>query len=231
MQNEKIRRNIEEVDAIQEFLVNGSLPKKYFIKKGFRSIIEDPFLTFYKYMSGPLGFKMRQIYYKKKMRFLGKNVLIDPDVSLSLNKSISIDDFSRIAKGAQLYSPEGYIKIGKRCHIANFILGHGGIEIGNCVGSAGIILSVTETSYGGARMAGPMIPLEQRNLRYGKVIIEDDAYIGHFSIIMPGVTVGEGAVIGPHSLVVKNVKPWSVVMGSPAVEISKRERVRYPKFD
>ena len=53
-------------------------------------------------------------------------------------------------------------------------------------------------------MSGPMVPTEQRNLRYGKVTIEDDAFIGQYSIVMPGVTIGEGAVIGPHSLVVKN---------------------------
>lgn len=225
------KRDNNEKTSINDFLISGRLPFKFYIKRGLRSIFEDPLLTIIKYMEGPLGFKIRQLYYKNKMRYLGNNVLFDPDVSLSLNRSISIGDLSRIADGAQLYSPEGYIKIGKRCHIANRILGHGGVEIGNCVASVGIILSVTDTSYGGARMAGPMIPAEQRNLRYGKVTIEDDAFIGQYSIVMPGVTIGEGAVIGPHSLVIKNVKPWTVVMGSPAEEVSEREKVRFPKFD
>jgi len=79
-------------------------------------------------------------------------------------------------------------------------------------------------------MVGPMVPSEQRNLRYGKIIIEDDAFIGQYSIIMPGITIGEGAVVGPHSLVVKNVKPWTVVIGNPAREIGEREKVRFPKF-
>ena len=225
------KRNRNEQASINEFLLSGRLPMGFLMQRGLRSIFEDPLLTIIKYMDGPLGFKIRQVYYRNKMRYLGKNVLFDPDVSLSLNRAISIDDLSRIAKGAQLYSPEGYIRIGKRCHIANWILGHGGVEIGNCVASGGMILSVTDTSYGGARMAGPMIPAEQRNLRYGKVTIEDDAFIGQYSIVMPGVTIGEGAVVGPHSLVVKNVKPWTVVMGSPAEEISEREKVRFPKFD
>jgi len=47
---------------------------------------------------------------------------------------------------------------------------------------------------------------------------------------MPGITIGEGAVVGPHSLVVKNVKPWTVVIGNPAREIGEREKVRFPKF-
>ena len=197
------KRDNNEQASINEFLQSGRLPRRFLIKRGLRSILEDPLLTIIKYMEGPLGFKLRQAYYKNKMRYLGNNVLFDPDVSLSMNRSISIGDLSRIADGAQLYSPEGYIKIGKRCHIANRILGHGGVEIGNCVASVGIILSITDTSYGGARMSGPMVPTEQRNLRYGKVTIEDDAFIGQYSIVMPGVTIGEGAVIGPHSLVVK----------------------------
>ncbi len=225
------KRENNEQNAINCFLLSGRLPIKFLITRGLRSIFEDPLLMIIKYMDGPLGYKLRQVYYRSKLRYLGENVLIDPDVSLSLNRSISINDFSRIGKGAQLYAPEGYIRIGKRCHIGNWILGHGGVEIGDCVASGGMILSVTDTYYGGARMAGPMIPAEQRNLRYGKVTIEDDVFIGQYSIIMPGVTIGEGAVIGPHSLVIKNVKPWTVVQGSPAVEIFEREKVRFPKFD
>jgi len=220
----------EDTNIIDSFLTTGNLPLRYYMQTGLRSIIQDPILTFIKYLEGPVGYQLRQYYYKSKMGHLGKNVLIEPDVSMSRYRNIFIDDYSRLAKGAQLYAPIGYIRIGKRCHVGNWILGHGGVEIGNCVGSGGMILSVTDTDVGGARMAGPMVPSEQRNLRYGKIIIEDDAFIGQYSIIMPGITIGEGAVVGPHSLVVKNVKPWTVVIGNPAREIGEREKVRFPKF-
>jgi acetyltransferase-like isoleucine patch superfamily enzyme len=40
---------------------------------------------------------------------------------------------------------------------------------------------------------------------------------------MPGVQIGEGAVIGAQSVVTKNIEPWSVVAGHPAKFIRKRE--------
>ena len=51
---------------------------------------------------------------------------------------------------------------------------------------------------------------------FGKVCIEDWAYIGAGSIILPGVTIGEGALVAAGSVVTKSVKPYTVVGGNPA---------------
>ena len=51
---------------------------------------------------------------------------------------------------------------------------------------------------------------------FGKVKIEDWAYIGAFSQIMPGVTIGEGALVAAGSIVTKSVAPHTVVGGNPA---------------
>ena len=51
---------------------------------------------------------------------------------------------------------------------------------------------------------------------FGKVVIGDWAYIGAFSQIMPGVTIGEGALIAAGSVVTKSVAPHTVVGGNPA---------------
>lgn len=55
-------------------------------------------------------------------------------------------------------------------------------------------------------------------VRFGKVIIKEGAYIGAKCIIMPGVTIGKGAVVGAGSLVTKDVADNTIVMGSPAKE-------------
>lgn len=56
----------------------------------------------------------------------------------------------------------------------------------------------------------------------GDTIIGDGVWIGMRAMIMPGVTIGEGAVIAAGAIVTKNVEPYSVVGGNPAQEIKKR---------
>lgn len=51
---------------------------------------------------------------------------------------------------------------------------------------------------------------------FGKVVIEDWVYIGANSHIMPGVTIGEGALVAAGSIVTKSVPPHTVVGGNPA---------------
>lgn len=51
---------------------------------------------------------------------------------------------------------------------------------------------------------------------FGKIVIEDWAYIGSQSLIMPGVTIGEGALVAAGSVVTKSVAPRTVVGGNPA---------------
>lgn len=58
---------------------------------------------------------------------------------------------------------------------------------------------------------------------FGKVTIEDWAYIGSFSHIMPGVTIGEGALVAAGSVVTKSVPPHTVVAGNPARVICTTE--------
>jgi hypothetical protein len=48
------------------------------------------------------------------------------------------------------------------------------------------------------------------------VMIGNDVWIGHGAFIMPGVTIGDGAVIGAMSVVTKDVPPYGVVVGNPA---------------
>lgn len=59
------------------------------------------------------------------------------------------------------------------------------------------------------------------NVKKGKVVIKDKAWIGFNSIILKGVTVGEGAIIGAGSVVTKDVPDWTIVAGNPAKIIRK----------
>ena len=56
----------------------------------------------------------------------------------------------------------------------------------------------------------------------GFTIIESDVWIGDGAVIMPGITVGTGAVVGANSVVTKNLEPYGVYAGAPAKLIKKR---------
>ena len=53
------------------------------------------------------------------------------------------------------------------------------------------------------------------------IIIEDNVWIGFDSVVLSGVTIGEGAIVGARSVVRENVEPWTVVAGNPAVVIKR----------
>ncbi|WP_435254328.1 acyltransferase [Tenacibaculum sp. A30] len=55
------------------------------------------------------------------------------------------------------------------------------------------------------------------------IILQKGCSIGMGSIILPGVTVGEGAIVGAGSVVVKDVPDWTIVVGNPAKVVKKIE--------
>lgn len=65
-------------------------------------------------------------------------------------------------------------------------------------------------------MAGKQYPQK------GDIIVGNDVWIGYNATIMAGVTIGDGAIIATNSTVIKDVEPYSIVGGNPAIEIKKR---------
>lgn len=55
------------------------------------------------------------------------------------------------------------------------------------------------------------------------ITIGSNVWIAAKATILPGVTIGEGAVVGACAVVAKDVPPWSVVVGNPARVVKKRE--------
>lgn len=60
------------------------------------------------------------------------------------------------------------------------------------------------------------------SLKGASITIKNDCWIAAEAFIHPGVTIGEGAVVGARAVVVKDVPPWSVVAGNPARVVKQR---------
>ncbi len=56
----------------------------------------------------------------------------------------------------------------------------------------------------------------------GDTVIDNDVWLGYNASIMPGVKIGDGAIIATNSMVTKDVEPYTVVAGNPAKLIRKR---------
>lgn len=70
--------------------------------------------------------------------------------------------------------------------------------------------------------AGHDISSKVMELTYAPINIGANAWVAGWSIILPGVTIGEGAVVAAGAVVTKDVEPWTVVGGNPARVIKKR---------
>jgi len=95
------------------------------------------------------------------------------------------------------------------------------VEIGNNVLIASKVY-IADHSHGDTSLAHLSLPPVCRPLfSKGKVIIEDDVWIGEGAAILPGVVIGRGAIIGTNAVVTKDVDPYTVVGGVPARIIKK----------
>lgn len=158
---------------------------------------------------------------------IGKKVKIFEYAKIIKPEVIEIGDFSEIDDFSFIYGGKG-IKIGRYVHISRFVsvIGGGELILGDytVLADGARILTGTDTYHGGSRMS-TMAPIEQRNPKVSFIRIEKDAFVGTNSIVHPGVVIGEGAIIGSNSLVLKNIEPWTINVGSPCKVISKRPKV------
>ena len=67
-----------------------------------------------------------------------------------------------------------------------------------------------------------MEKIKEAYIAKGDTVIADGVWIGMRAMIMPGVNIGEGAVIAANSVITKDVEPYTIVGGNPAKVIKKR---------
>jgi acetyltransferase-like isoleucine patch superfamily enzyme len=75
-----------------------------------------------------------------------------------------------------------------------------------------------------------VMQVKHASFTFGKIVVEENARIGAYSIIMPGVSIGENSIIGANSVVTKDIPPNSIAHGAPAkvirkLNVSEREEV------
>jgi maltose O-acetyltransferase len=105
--------------------------------------------------------------------------------------------------------------VNRRCTLD----GRGGFRVGNNVSISPEVMLITSHHL----KDDPDFRVEDK-----PIVIEDYAWIGSRATVLPGVTIGKGAVVAAGAVVTKDVRAYSVVGGTPARVIGERPRdLRY----
>jgi acetyltransferase-like isoleucine patch superfamily enzyme len=139
---------------------------------------------------------------------------------ISFGDHIIIDDFVLLQGGAGL-------TIGNYVHIASFVslTGGGPCRIGHfaAIATGSRLLTGTDLA-DGSGLVGPQIPAEFRSVRRPGLEVGDLSFLGANCVVLPGITIGEGAVAGSGSLVLEDLEPWTINVGAPTRVLRSRPR-------
>jgi len=121
--------------------------------------------------------------------YIGPFNLIDDNLHLLMKRGSEIGNYNTI-KG------NGKVIMGQNAVISDYCS----------------ILTTVRSAYG---MMGEHAPPKFTDPTDADIYIMDDAYIGAYSVICPGVRIGEGAVIGAYSYIMKDVPPNTIIRFKP----------------
>ncbi len=141
---------------------------------------------------------------------------------ISIGDHVRIDDFAVITGGA-----DADVRVGSHVHIAAHaaVFGGGGVTIEDFVGVSGrvSIYSVTD-DYGGEWLTNPTVPSRFTCVIRQPVVLRRHVLVGAGSVVLPGVTLGEGCATGAMTLVNRDLDPWGIYVGVPARLLKPRSR-------
>jgi acetyltransferase-like isoleucine patch superfamily enzyme len=149
--------------------------------------------------------------------------------NIQFGTNIIIDDFAFVYALTSM-------KIGNYCHIACF---------SSVIGGADLVLDDFVAISHGARIltgtddfkdwgfGNSTVPEIYRNVTRKPIRVGKFCIVGANSVILPGVTIGEGAMFGANSVVTKDLEPWGIYIGNKRISERNKAGVlqNYKKFE
>jgi galactoside O-acetyltransferase len=158
----------------------------------------------------------------KKLKFIGKNVIIGKTVRIrfpelvELHDNTIIDDFCFISTGLIL-NEHSAIEAG------SVLMGgpNNKITVGpySCICSNSTLMCGTHNFQTGLHIVHNN-NVEQ-GLEYGDITLKEHVILGTKSTVLPGITINTGTRIGAHSLVNQDLDPWLIYGGTPVKKIGE----------
>ena len=175
-------------------------------------------------------------YNKSLLKNIGEDVFISANVEIRRPQLVSIGNHVAIDTGFYLTTGA---ELGDYIHIGPYVVIIGGqqgfLKMGHFtnIAAGSKVICVSDEYLGEGLVTAPGLLAKFRDsLKSKPVIFENFANVGVNTVIFPGVTLGEGSVIGACSLVTKDTEPWTIYVGTPARPVKTRPKdkmLRYAK--
>lgn len=162
-----------------------------------------------------------------KFKKIGKNVEIGQNVFfryphlVEIGDNVIIDEFCYFTTSVSIGS---YVHISPHCSIiggskSKFIMeDFTGL-------AAGCRIVCSSDSYLGDGLTNPTIPMEfHASVKYSFVHMKKHSLLGTGCIVHPGITLNEGSIAGSGALILKDLREWTINIGSPSREIKERPK-------
>lgn len=187
--------------------------------------LKDAFLSIIRWLPGMAGVMIRYHIYKKHFAACGKNICISMGCYIRDSENISLGSDLQLGLNSQLLAAGNGTE---RLEIGNGFSSNSNVMINADCGGRIVIGNNVQIGPNSVLRASNHEfkdlhkPISQQGHQPGKIVIEDDVWLGSNVVVLPNVIIKRGSVVGAGAVVTKDVEPFSIVGGVPARLIAKR---------
>ncbi len=175
-------------------------------------------------LPGVLGIKIRYFFYRNRFLSCGPKVFFSQGSSIHNFRKIRIGGYSSFGPYVQIFadqSSEG-IEIGEHFSCNSNVMINAdkslGIKIGAyCLIGPNVVFRASDHVFSNRDMF-----IQNQGDKAGRIVVEDDVWIGANAVILKDVTIKKGAVVAAGAVVVDDVLEYQIVGGVPAKPIGQR---------
>ena len=158
----------------------------------------------------------------------GEDVLIHDTAIITRPELVDIGNHTAI--DAYFYATTGML-LGNYVHISSHVSVIGGkaglliMENFSFISAGSRIVTVSD-DFNGSGLVGSTIPEPYQSDHYGgNITFEEYSGLGSNVTVLPGVTIGEGSVVGANTVVTKSLEPWGVYLGNKRMSDRPKEKI------
>lgn len=177
------------------------------------------------WMPGRLGSRARRAVWSRALRKCGERVNFSQGMRIRDMHNISIGRLTTMGQGVKLYAAYGSrssIEIGERAGLNDGVMLNADVDGRIVIGDYTIVGPNTVMRASNHRYRRRDLLVQEQGHDAAEIILGRDVWVGANAVILAGVTIGDGAVVGAGAVVTKDVAPYAVVAGVPAVRIGER---------